>query len=116
MLKPLGKVHAIVQTGHIIVKPLDADIVNELKLGYIVVDMVKKRIGKVSDVIGNVKNPFIVVKPENKDLARSVSIDELLYVDIPPPKRKARPPSRRSKARRGRGGGKGGGKRGGKRQ
>ena len=112
MLKPLGKIHAIVQTGHIIVRPLEADIVKEVKLGYVVVDMVKKRVGRVSDVIGNVKSPFIVVKPESRDVAKSLSVDELLYVDIPLPKRKPRPPSRRSKTRRGRGGGRGGGKRG----
>ena len=124
MRRDLGRVVSVVQTGHVVVKPVDAALIKNLKLGFKVYDKNSDReIGWVSDVIGNIKNPYIVVRVSDKQVLESVAEGAYLQVEIPPPpkprrkgrrrvkggKEKPRPP--RGRKSRERPGGKSGGKR-----
>jgi len=46
------------------------------KLGTIVSDETGKRIGRVSDVIGNEKSPYLVIKTSRKDEISSIYMGE----------------------------------------
>jgi len=72
-----GKVFTISKQGHIIVK-LEGPIP---RLGSKVYDKNLRTVGFVVDVIGNVKSPYMVVRPfESKDLERMMG-DSLYLKD-----------------------------------
>ncbi|MCE4610921.1 MAG: hypothetical protein F7B17_03005 [Desulfurococcales archaeon] len=96
----LGDVKAVVQTGHVVVKPVDASIVRKLKIGFKVYRD-GEAVGWVSDVIGNVSNPYVVVRVKDRGVMEKLPEGARLYVELPPPRRPRRRPG---KPRRGRGG------------
>ena len=100
MRENLGDVEAIVQTGHVVVRPIDASIVRKLKLGFKVYRD-GEPVGRVSDVIGNTEKPYVVVRVESKDVLDRLSEGTRLYVELPPPRRPRRRPGKPRRGREG---------------
>ena len=107
-MEPLGRIWRIVQTGHIIVEPVNPGGVAKLRLGLRVFDSSRSQVGTLSDVVGNVNSPYVVVKPIDRSSLKRLNVREALYVEVPRPsgkrrRRKGRRPAARGKpsARRG---------------
>jgi rRNA processing protein Gar1 len=84
----------------VVVKPADPGLVGKLKLGFkVYLSPGSGEVGWVSDVIGNVKNPYVVVRVKDRSALESLKEGATLYVDIPPPRRQ-RGRGRRSRAPR----------------
>lgn len=61
MIKKLGIIHNISSSGNYIVQSGFAP-----SIGSIVVDKTTKKVGKIINVFGNVKKPYVSIKPFNK--------------------------------------------------
>ena len=57
-----------------------ADPKNLPGVGMSVVNRRMEKIGYVYDIIGPVKSPFVVVRPESRDVLKKIIIDELFVV------------------------------------
>jgi len=75
-LRKLGKVWNVSKSGFIVVQ---ADSKNIPKLGLDVVNRKMNKVGYIYDIIGPVKTPFILVKPYEGVLEKSIP-DELFVV------------------------------------
>ena len=89
----LGEVHAHSRTGHIVVRVADPNM--RLRLGLRVVNSNGVEVGRLADIIGNVEQPYAVVKPLSEKLPGE---GERLFVIIPV--RKARRGTRRGGRKR----------------
>ncbi len=76
-LRKLGKIWNISKSGFIVVQ---ADPSSLPKVGSSVVDRKMKKIGYVYDIIGPVKNPFVLVKPD-EDVLKEMIFGELFVVE-----------------------------------
>ncbi|WP_048192784.1 H/ACA ribonucleoprotein complex subunit GAR1 [Pyrolobus fumarii] len=103
-MRKLGVVLHATRNGYIVVKPEDTKQLPPL--GIPVYDReLRKKYGTILDVIGPVDNPLIVVKPESKEILKTVkSGEELYYVPPRPPRRRKRRGGGRPSGRRGKGG------------
>jgi len=99
-MKKLGELKHTTKTGLIVVKAFVKD--PRSIVGAIAYDKDMRRIGKIVDVIGNVESPYVIIKPETKDILDLLEPGPVYYYV----ERK-----KRSKVR-GRGRKRGGGKRG----
>ncbi len=96
--------------GEIVVKTRDKLLIVKSKLrdprrivGAIVYDRDLRRIGKVVDVIGRIDKPYVVVKPDNKDIVDYIEPGPVYYYVEKRPLRRARRRGRAGKSKRGRG-------------
>ncbi len=96
--------------GYIISKTKDGLIIAKSKIkdprklvGHIAYDKDLKRIGKIVDVIGRVDQPFIVIKPESKDVIEYIETGPVYYYMEKRTKRFMRRKIRKAKHKRGRG-------------
>ncbi len=96
LLKKLGRVLHKTSSGLIVVSTEDIERVPRLNLP--VYDEEARRIGVILDVIGPVEKPFIVVKPENREI--EIPPGNLLFFREPPKKPKPRKKRQREKHRR----------------
>ncbi|MCE4603793.1 MAG: hypothetical protein F7B20_02365 [Aeropyrum sp.] len=98
----LGRVKAIVRTGHVLVEPENERSVEAVfKHGRLrVVADDGPVIGYVSDVIGRVDNPYIVVRAKGKNLESSLEVQQELLALIPPHRPRHRPRRKTSRRRR----------------
>ncbi len=96
--------------GYIISKTNDGLIIAKSKIkdprrlvGHIAYDKDLKRIGKIVDVIGRVDKPFIVIKPESKDVIEYIETGPVYYYMEKRTKRFMRRKNKKAKRKRGRG-------------
>ncbi len=93
-MKKLGKVSVIARNGNLLVKTS-----KPYRIGTPVVDQQIKRLGKIVDVIGPVRAPFIVVN--TKGIGKQLKIGDVLYLMDKQPqrstssKRSKRPPPKK---------------------
>ncbi len=76
-MRKLGSIVSRTRTGLIVVK-------TELKdprrtVGAIVYDEAMKRIGRIIDVIGPVDSPYVVVKPDSREIVDLIEPGNLYY-------------------------------------
>jgi len=76
-MKRLGELLYSTRSGLIIVKSAYKD--PRRLLGALVYDRDMKRIGRIVDVIGPVSSPFIVVKPESREIVGVVEPGPVYY-------------------------------------
>lgn len=106
-MKRLGVIEVKTKDGLIIVK---SDLRDPRKLvGSIVYDKDLRRLGKIVDVIGKTDSPYVVVKPETKEVVDFVEEGPVYYYVERKPFRKRGvkkgvKPSKKKKMKKGRGG------------
>ncbi|BAN90021.1 small nucleolar RNP protein Gar1p [Aeropyrum camini SY1 = JCM 12091] len=102
---PLGVVRAIVRTGHIVVEPSERVRRDPPRGRFQVVLAGDGEVGYVSDVIGPVNSPYIVVRARNREVIEKLGPGVELVMLVPikkrPMKGGPRPPRRGSKRGRG---------------
>ncbi len=76
-MKRLGEYLHSTRTGLLIIKSVYKD--PRKLVGALVYDRSMRRVGKIVDVIGPVDSPFIVVKPESKDIVDLVEPGPMYY-------------------------------------
>lgn len=79
-LKKLGNIIHITSTNKLIVPSQ-----NPPRIGLLVVNKNNKAIGKINDIIGSTKNPYISIKTNKK--FNKINVGEAVYL---PPKNKKR--------------------------
>ena len=84
----LGSLHAKVKTGHLVVKSVDPR--RRPSLGSKVVDINGNEIGVLVDIIGNVDDPYMVVRVKDKSVAERLKEGSWLYY-VAKPERRRRP-------------------------
>jgi RNA-binding protein len=96
--------------GEIVVKTRDKLLIVKSRLrdprrvvGAIVYDRDLKRIGRVVDVIGRVNEPYVVIKPDNKDIVDYIEPGPVYYYIEKKPVQRTKRRGKASKAKRGRG-------------
>lgn len=93
-MKKLGKVAIIARNGNLLIKSSKPQ-----RIGTPVVDQQIKRLGKIVDVIGPVRAPYIVVN--TKGLGKQLKVGDVLYLMDKQPQRSTssqrskRPPPRK---------------------
>jgi rRNA processing protein Gar1 len=88
LLKKLGRLHVIARDGSIVVESM---VKNPDKLvGAIVYNKDMRRIGRVYDVIGRVDKPYVIVRPNSKELVEDLEQDAILYYYMPRPRKSRR--------------------------
>ncbi len=98
-MKKLGEVISKTNTGLIVASTSLRD--PKRIVGAIVYDKDMRRIGRVIDVIGPVESPYVVIKPDSKDILGFIGENTLLYYYVErKPRRKTR--SRRTRGKKGR--------------
>ncbi len=80
-MKKLGRLHTIAKNGLLVVESMVRT--PEKIMGAIVYDKDMRKIGVVADVLGRVDHPYLVVKPDSKELIEELSIGTILYYYIP---------------------------------
>ncbi len=78
-MKRLGTALHVVQ-NKLIVRRDGADLP---KIGSVVVDRKSSKIGKVSDIFGPLKRPYIIIRP-SRGVDATVHVGSMLYVDESP--------------------------------
>lgn len=61
-------------------EPVEGNEKNILKANSVVVDQKRMKIGRIFDVFGPVKHPYIIVRP-NRGINAAVHVGKKLYVD-----------------------------------
>jgi len=97
-LKKLGKLYGIAKSGVIVVESVVKN--PENLIGAIVYDKDMVKVGVVTDVIGRVDHPYIIVKPDTKDLLSGLEKGSTLYYIL---QRKKAASSKVKQKKRGRG-------------
>jgi len=97
-MRRLGTIVSKTKTGLIVVK-------SQLKdprriVGAIVYDKDMKRVGKIVDVMGPIDSPYVVVKPDSKEIADLIESGYLYYYIERRPRRRGRKAPRKSRRRR----------------
>ncbi len=100
-MKKLGYIISKTKEGLIIAKSTIKD--PRRLVGHIAYDKDLKRIGKIIDVIGRVDQPFIVIKPESKDVIEFIETGPVYYYVEKRTRRFQRRKGRKAKRRGGRG-------------
>ncbi len=100
-MKKLGYIISKTKDGLIIAKSTIKD--PRRLVGHIAYDKDLKRIGKIIDVIGRVDQPFIVIKPESKDVIEFIETGPVYYYVEKRTRRLQRRKGRKAKRRGGRG-------------
>ncbi|WP_131160261.1 H/ACA ribonucleoprotein complex subunit GAR1 [Aeropyrum pernix] len=100
---PLGFIKAIVKTGHVVVEPSEKVRRNPPRGRFQVLLAGDGEVGYVSDVIGPINSPFIVVRVRERGVIEKLSPGAELIMLVPPkkPPRKGAPRKRPSRGRRG---------------
>ena len=94
-MKKLGLLHSKARNGLLVVKSM---VKNPVKvIGAIVYDRDMNRIGLVTDVIGRVDEPFLIVKPDAPEKIEDLEINSILYYYIPQRRRSRRGRGRKSR-------------------
>ena len=102
-LVEVGVISHFTRTGRIVVRVSKADKLPEL--GAMIYDDKKNPIGRVADIIGPVHQPFLLVKPLDKEKPRELTEGQRVFYKprrpAPRKRRGRRPPSRRARRRKG---------------
>ncbi len=94
-MKKLGILYNRSREGLLLIK---TKIKNPEKLvGAIVYSEDMKRVGRITDIIGRVDEPYIVVKPESLEFAELLEKNSILYYYIPRRRGKRRGRGRKKK-------------------
>jgi RNA-binding protein len=81
LLKRLGTVLHVVQNRLIVRgEPVEVNETQIPKTNSIVVDQKRMKIGRVFDIFGPLKHPYIIVRP-NRGINATVHVGKRLYVD-----------------------------------
>ena len=99
-MKKLGYIISKTKDGLIIAKSMIKD--PRRLVGHIAYDKDLKRIGKIVDVIGRVDQPFVVIKPESKDVIEFIETGPVYYYVEKRTRRFLRRKGRKAKRRGGR--------------
>ncbi len=100
-MKKLGYIISKTRDGLIIARSMIKD--PRRLVGHIAYDKDLKRIGKIVDVIGRVDQPFVVIKPESKDVIEFIGTGPVYYYVEKRTKRFLRRKGRKAKRGEGRG-------------
>jgi len=87
----LGVVTSKVQTGHIVVKLAEEWLQRLPRAGWRVEYEGEGVIGLLVDIIGNVKEPYAVVKANDRSVLERVKDGDKVYIVVPKPKPPRRP-------------------------
>ena len=95
----LGKIHSVVNTGHIVVSVRNKRLVSQRFLGAKTFrSSDKKELGQLSDFIGNVEKPYAVIKPTSREVLTSLSPGDSVYIVV---KERPRRPRKHQRGSRG---------------
>jgi len=76
-MKKLGEILHTASSGYIIATSILRD--PKRLLNTIVYDRDLRRIGRIVDIIGPVNSPYVVIKPESKDILDSIEQGPVYY-------------------------------------
>ncbi|NPA98118.1 MAG: RNA-binding protein [Crenarchaeota archaeon] len=100
-MKKLGYIVNKTKDGLIIARSIIRD--PRRLVGHTAYDKDLRRIGKIVDVIGRIDAPFVVIKPESKEVVEFVDTGPVYYYVERRPRRFLRRKGGKMKKRRGRG-------------
>ncbi len=99
----IGSISHLTRTGRVVVRVSRADKLPEL--GSLVYDDKRNPVGRVADIIGPVNQPFLLVKPLDKEKLHELREGQRIYYKPKKPVRRKRrgrrPPSRRARRKKG---------------
>lgn len=80
-MRKLGVLNNVFHGKLLIVKPFVKDVLSTY--GAYVYDSNSNKIGVVVDIIGNVNDPRVIVKPDKDDVVGNLQLFSILYFDKP---------------------------------
>jgi len=91
-LKKLGKIHIISKKGNLLVK-----VTKQYRMNTEIVNQQLKKLGKIVDIIGPTKNPYLVIS--TREAEAEATIGETVYLLDSPAKKKVNPKKNTVKSR-----------------